>query len=137
MCIFCDIANKKMDASIVYEDELIMAFLDIDPINEGHILLIPKKHYMDVEELPADVLNHLMKISQKLVVAIKKMYQPDGYSIMQNGGAFNDIGHYHLHIFPRYKEDGFGWTSSAEQFSYAQEIADKLAEVLGIKDGGV
>lgn len=137
MCIFCDIANKKMDASIVYEDEQIMAFLDIDPINEGHILLIPKKHYMDVEELPADVLNHLMKISQKLVVAIKKMYQPDGYSIMQNGGAFNDIGHYHLHIFPRYKEDGFGWTSSTEQFSYAQEIADKLAEVLGIKDGGV
>ena len=137
MCIFCDIANKKMDASIVYEDEQIMAFLDIDPINEGHILLIPKKHYMDVEELPADVLNHLMKISQKLVVAIKKMYQPDGYSIMQNGGAFNDIGHYHLHIFPRYEGDGFGWTSSTEQFSYAQEIADKLAEVLGIKDGGV
>ncbi|MBO5208373.1 MAG: HIT family protein [Lachnospiraceae bacterium] len=130
MCIFCDIANRKMETQIVYEDELVMAFLDHEPINEGHILLIPKKHYLDVEELPKETLHHLMDISQKLVTAIKKEYRPDGYSIMQNGGAFNDIGHYHLHIFPRYSNDGFGWNSSEKQFEHSQNAADAIRDAM-------
>lgn len=130
MCIFCDIANKKLEANIVYEDEVVMAFLDCDPINEGHVLLIPKAHYLDVDEMPADVLKHLMEISQKLVIAVKKLYRPDGYSIMQNGGMFNDVGHYHLHVFPRYKNDGFGWTFSDEVYNSSKEVADRIREKL-------
>lgn len=126
MCVFCDIANKKINAYIVYESDNIIAFLDSDPINEGHILLIPKKHYLDVDELPRELLTEIMETSQKLVTAIKKVYKPAGYSIMQNGGVFNDIGHYHLHIFPRYNEDGFGWTSSDKTFDYSQDVADKI-----------
>lgn len=83
MCVFCDIANKKLEKNIVYEDDMVMAFLDSDPINEGHILLIPKEHYCDIDEIPAEVLGHLMEVSKRLVIAIKKTYQPDGYSIMQ------------------------------------------------------
>jgi len=130
MCIFCDIANKKLETNIVYEDEVVMAFLDCDPINEGHVLLIPKKHYLDVDEMPVDVLKHLMEISQKLVIAVKKLYRPDGYSIMQNGGMFNDVGHYHLHIFPRYEKDGFGWTFSDEVYNSSKEVADRIRESL-------
>lgn len=130
MCIFCDIANKKLEANIVYEDEVVMAFLDCDPINEGHVLLIPKAHYLDVDEMPADVLKHLMEISQKLVIAVKKLYRPDGYSIIQNGGMFNDVGHYHLHVFPRYKNDGFGWTFSDEVYNSSKEVADRIREKL-------
>ena len=124
MCVFCDIANKKIETNIVYEDEMVMALLDCDPINEGHVLLIPKEHYLDVDEMPVDVLKHLMEISQKLVIAVKKLYRPDGYSIMQNGGMFNDVGHYHLHIFPRYENDGFGWTFSDEVYNSSKEVAD-------------
>ena len=130
MCVFCDIANKKIETSVVYENNNVMAFLDYEPINEGHILLIPKKHYLDVDELPAELLKELMETSQKLVTAVKKVYQPEGYSIMQNGGAFNDVGHYHLHIFPRYSGDGFGWTDSGKQFEHSQNVADKIAEAL-------
>lgn len=130
MCVFCDIANKKIETSVVYENNNVMAFLDYEPINEGHILLIPKKHYLDVDELPAELLKELMETSQKLVTAVKKVYQPEGYSIMQNGGAFNDVGHYHLHIFPRYSGDGFGWTDSGKQFEHSQNVADKIVEVL-------
>ena len=130
MCVFCDIANKKIETSVVYENNNVMAFLDYEPINEGHILLIPKKHYLDVDELPAELLKELMETSQKLVTAVKKVYQPEGYSIMQNGGAFNDVGHYHLHIFPRYFGDGFGWTDSGKQFEHSQNVADKIVEVL-------
>lgn len=130
MCVFCDIANKKIETSVVYENNNVMAFLDYEPINEGHILLIPKKHYLDVDELPAELLKELMETSQKLVTAVKKVYQPEGYSIMQNGGAFNDVGHYHLHIFPRYSGDGFGWTDSGKQFEHSQNVADTIVEAL-------
>ena len=128
MCVFCDIAAKKTDTYTVYENDRIMAFLDYEPINEGHILLIPKKHYLDVDELPKELLAEIMETSQKLVSAVREVYKPAGYSIMQNGGAFNDIGHYHLHIFPRYTGDGFGWTSSDQTYECSQDVADRIAK---------
>lgn len=125
-CIFCHKENLTTD--IVYEDALVMAFMDMDPINEGHVLLVPKSHYLDVDELPDEVLTHLMLVSKKIVSALKVIYQPDGYSIMQNGGKFNDVGHYHLHIFPRYQEDGFGWTYDDGRKNVNSEIAEKIRE---------
>jgi histidine triad (HIT) family protein len=80
-CIFCDIVKKKIDAKIIYEDEFVISFLDTDPINEGHVLLIPKEHYLDVDDLPKDLYYHIMMISKELVSAIKKTYKPNGYSI--------------------------------------------------------
>ncbi len=100
----------------------------MEPINEGHILLVPKEHYFDVDEIPDDVLAHLMNVSKKIVIALKKIYKPDGYSIMQSGGEFNDIGHYHLHIFPRYQGDGLGWTGGEGKKAVTAEIAKKIRE---------
>jgi diadenosine tetraphosphate (Ap4A) HIT family hydrolase len=100
-CVFCH--REKIITDFIYEDEIVIAFMDMDPINEGHVLLVPKQHYLDVDEMPDEVLSHLMIVSKKIVAALKAVYRPDGYSIMQNGGKFNDVGHYHLHIFPRYK----------------------------------
>ena len=79
-CIFCNKENLVTDT--VYEDELVMAFKDIEPINEGHILLIPKEHYLDVDEIPDETLSHLMIISKKMVSALKEVYKPDGYLMM-------------------------------------------------------
>ena len=129
-CIFCKIANKKIESNIVYESNNIIAFLDIDPINEGHILIVPKEHYLDIEELPADILNEIMELSQRIVKALKETYKPDGYSIMQNGGKFNEIGHFHLHIFPRYINDGFVWTTNEKEISVSQEIANNIRKAL-------
>ena len=103
-CVFCH--KEKIITDFVYEDEFVMAFLDMEPINEGHILLVPKQHYLDVDEIPDELLAHLMIVSKKIVAALKEIYHPDGYSIMQNGGEFNDVGHYHMQIFPRYTGDG-------------------------------
>lgn len=129
-CIFCKIANKKIESNIVYESNNIIAFLDIDPINEGHILVIPKEHYLDIDEIPKELLTHLLDITQKIVIAIKKIYNPNGYSIMQNGGEFNDIGHFHLHIFPRYQNDGFGWKCIENEINVSQEIANNIRKAL-------
>ena len=125
-CVFCHKENLVTD--IVYEDEWVMAFMDMDPINEGHVLLVHKEHYLDVDEMPDELLSHLMIISKKIVSALKELYQPDGYSIMQNGGKFNDVGHYHLHIFPRYTGDGFGWTYGEDGKNVTTEIAKRIKE---------
>lgn len=129
-CIFCKIANKEVESNIVYESNNIVAFLDVDPINEGHILVIPKEHYLDIDEIPKELLTHLLDITQKIVIAIKKIYNPNGYSIMQNGGEFNDIGHFHLHIFPRYQNDGFGWKCTENEINVSQEIASNIRKSL-------
>ena len=125
-CVFCH--KEKLVTDIVYEDDMVMAFMDMDPINEGHVLLIPKKHYLDVDEMPDEILTHLMLVSKKIVAVLKEIYKPDGYSIMQNGGEFNDVGHYHLHIFPRYKEDGFGWTYGEDAKAVNAEIAGRIRD---------
>lgn len=129
-CIFCKIVKGELPANLVYEDDLIMCFLTIEPINEGHVLIIPKNHYLDTDEIPTEIVSSMMVLSKKIVKVIKEKYSPDGYSIMQNGGEFNDIGHYHMHVFPRYKGDGFGWTFSDKKHDFSQGIAKELKEML-------
>ena len=97
-CLGCKLANNIMETNVVYEDDLITCILDIDPLNEGHTLILPKRHYKDL-------MNAAVIISK----ALKEIYQPDGISTIQNGGEFNDLDHYHMHVFPRYTNDGFGW----------------------------
>lgn len=127
-CVFCH--RDQIITDFVYEDDLVMAFMDMDPINEGHVLLIPKQHYLDVDEMPDDLLAHIMIVSKSIVKALKQVYHPNGYSIMQNGGRFNDVGHYHLHIFPRYENDGFGWTYGSVEKVVNAEIAKKIRQEL-------
>lgn len=110
-CVFCKIIRKEVASNIIYEDDLVCCFLDIDPINEGHVLIVPKQHHNDIDDLDNKTLLRITELSVKLVKTIKKAYRPDGYTIMQNGGRFADYGHYHLHVFPRYEDDGFGWNS--------------------------
>ncbi|MDO5520357.1 MAG: HIT family protein [bacterium] len=127
-CIFCKIAKHQQKAFIVYEDEKVIAFLDSDPINTGHVLLVPKEHFLDVDDLPEELLVHIAKVSQKIVKAIKANYHPEGYSVIQCGGMFNDIGHYHLHLFPRYQGDGFEWKDTVLESQCSEKIAEQLAK---------
>ena len=129
-CVFCH--KEQIITDFVYEDELVMAFMDMEPINEGHVLLVPKQHYLDADEIPDELLVHLMIVSKKIVAALKEIYHPDGYSIMQNGGEFNDVGHYHMHIFPRYAGDGFGWTYGSEEKNVNSEIAERIRKQLRV-----
>ena len=126
MCIFCDIANKKLESNVVYEDDVVIAFLDNDPINEGHILVVPKIHKSTIEEIPLLVLTETMNVLQKISAALKKVYSAEGYSIMQNGGNCCDYEHFHMHVFPRFENDGFGWKDSDRPSDYSEVVAEKL-----------
>lgn len=131
-CVFCRIANhKETEATMIYESKLVACFLDIEPINEGHILIIPKSHCSDLDELTDDAIIEIMRVSKKILNALKQVYEFPGYSMMQNGGEFCDFGHYHMHIFPRYYGDGFGWTCREENLSEnSRNSATKIKQVL-------
>ena len=106
MCEFCQIINKERTAYIVYEDEKLVSFLDADPINEGHVLVVPKEHVDSLDKMQDNTLSDVMSVSKKIVKALCEIYGSDGYSIMQNGGKFCDYGHIHFHILDVYKRQG-------------------------------
>lgn len=123
-CIGCRLANHLQDTYTVYEDEMITCLLDIAPLNEGHVLILPKKHYVDVDDMDEPTANAVMKASATIAKALKIQFHPDGISIIQNGGIFNELNHYHMHVFPRYEEDGFAWVEPAK----STLAKDRLAE---------
>ena len=129
-CDFCQIAAGTLQVKKIYEDEKAVAFLDYDPISTGHMLLISKIHVPDADLLPEEDAVHLMKVSRKLIAAMKKAFPCDGYTVMQNGGIFNDLDHYHMHIFPRNEGDGFGWVDGGQPQEYSDAVAEKIKACL-------
>lgn len=105
-CIFCQIVEKKTEASILYEDELVMALLDIKPFNPGHALVIPKKHFENIFEIPEETIAHLYKIAKKVAIAVKKAVDAEGISIVQSNTVSQGFAHFHTHVVPRYFDDG-------------------------------
>ena len=99
-CIFCKIINKEIPSKIIYEDDVVMAFLDINPEHSGHTLAIPKKHYKDLDEIDLETLNHIMKIAKKIKILLEEKIGAKGIKLIQNNGTLQEVKHYHLHIIP-------------------------------------
>ncbi len=106
-CIFCDIVASKSYAEIVFEDEKIISFLDIRPVNHGHTLVIPKQHFENFLSVPPEYLSLLTKETQNIAQALKKSLGADGFNIIVNQGlaAGQTIFHFHFHIIPRFFND--------------------------------
>lgn len=107
-CIFCKIVAGEMPCCKVFEDDRALAFMDIMPLNKGHLLIIPKDHYENIFEIEDDLYGHLMSLISRMAKAVRKVVEPDGLNIMQlNGRAANQVvPHLHIHIVPRWTEDG-------------------------------
>ena len=104
-CIFCKIANGEIPSKTIYEDEIVKAYLDINPSGTGHTLIIPKEHYTNLDDIDEEVLAHIMKISKKIKKLIDERLKPDGIKIVQNNGCLQEVKHYHLHIVPYYNNE--------------------------------
>jgi histidine triad (HIT) family protein len=104
-CTFCQIARREAPASVVYEDEKAMAFLSSRPVNVGHTLVIPKKHYENIFEIPEEEIAHLFTIVKKVAHGVKRVENAEGIRIVQNNGeaAGQVIFHFHVHVIPMYK----------------------------------
>jgi len=100
--------------NILYEDDEALVVLSFDPISKGHVVIIPSDKFKDLDELPERILYKIMNLAQCYVKLLKETYKPKGYSIMQNGGVFNDTGQFHLHVFQRNTKEEFSWTYTDE-----------------------
>ncbi len=104
-CIFCKIVRRQAPSSVLYEDDAVLVFLDIRPLNLGHTLVIPKAHYVDIFDIPEKELSQMYKVAKLVSFAIKKATDADGISIIQQNGkaAGQDIFHIHVHVVPRFE----------------------------------
>lgn len=105
--IFTKIINRELPANIVYEDDLVIAFLDISQVTKGHTLVVPKVEYETIFDLPEDIAGHLYQVVVKLSKAINESLKPEGLNILNNNQAVAGqvVFHYHIHIIPRYDKE--------------------------------
>lgn len=110
-CIFCKIIRGEIPASVIFEDEHCMAFMDVFPIAAGHCLLIPKKHYVNMFDVDANIVAHLARKLATLTKSVRNATDSEGVlNIVANGeGAGQDVPHLHFHAIPRNKTSPFGF----------------------------
>ena len=99
-CLFCKIVNKDIPSFKIYEDNIVIAFLDINPKSNGHTLIIPKKHFTDFTELDSETLLHINMVAKNIVTLLEQKLNATGFCINTNYLDTQDIKHYHLHIVP-------------------------------------
>jgi histidine triad (HIT) family protein len=107
-CIFCKIVAGEIPCTKVFEDATTLSFMDISPLNKGHILIVPKEHFGSILEPDSDLYGHLYAVANRISKAVQAALNPDGINIMQlNGKAANQVvPHVHVHIVPRWHGDG-------------------------------
>ncbi len=105
MDIFCKIAKGEIPSYTIYEDDIVKVFLDANPKHNGHSLIIPKKHYLDIIDIDINTLTHIMKIAKDVYKILDKSLHPGGITLVQNNGAQQEVKHYHLHLIPKYDDE--------------------------------
>ena len=103
-CLFCKIVDGSIPSKKIYEDETVLAFLDINPDSMGHTLIIPKKHFKDITDID-ETLNHIFEVAKMLKIKLEEKLGCDGVTFIQNNGDVQEIKHFHLHLKPYYKEN--------------------------------
>lgn len=133
-CIFCKIIAGDIPAQKIYEDDKVVAFLDARPVNIGHTLVLPKAHYLSIYDTPDELLVALAPVLKRLSIAIKSAVAADGINIEMNNGpaAGQLVFHAHVHIVPRFNDDGFmHWRGTrGYQDSEMEAISGKIKKAL-------
>ncbi len=131
-CVFCKIINGQEPYSLVYEDTIALAFMTIEPVNDGHVLVIPKKHFTYWSDMDEATGAHLFTMSQRIAKTIRSTdIKCEGINLFLADGeaAFQEVFHLHLHVFPRYTGDSFkidaNWNYKPER-SQLDRVANKI-----------
>ena len=131
MCIFCDIIDHKIPSSVVYEDEDVIAILDVSQVTCGHTLVMPKKHYANVLEADEETVSKCIKVARKGAAMIMKNTNAKGVNILTNCGeaAGQSVDHLHFHVIPRYDENDA--ITIAFNPSKKQDLSEVLKTIKG------
>ena len=111
-CVFCAVRDGRLPATVVAEDERAFAILDINPINDGHTLIIPRTHAETLFDIAEEDVVATIRLARRVAAGIHRGLQPDGLNLLQNSGAaaFQSVPHFHVHLIPRWEDDGKGFT---------------------------
>ncbi len=132
-CIFCKIISGEIPSYKVYEDRETLAFLDINPVHEGHTLVIPKDHFENIYSIPPETLARLSLTTQKMAIAVKNAVEADGINIIMNNekDAGQIVFHAHFHVIPRRHNDGLAnWPQKPYEAGVASTLQEKIKHTL-------
>ena len=130
-CIFCKIVTGEIPSEKIYEDGEFVAILDINPVNKGHTLVLPRDHTPDFAQAPERVLDGLLHVAQKISRAVVDGLKADGFNFSTNNGraAHQTIDHLHFHIVPRFFDDGLKpWPQTKYEEGEMASVAEKIRE---------
>ena len=127
-CLFCKIIEGEIPSKTIYEDEIVKVMMDINPISDGHLLVLPKKHNKDLLVLDDETALHIKKIIVEILIPkFKNKLNCEGVTICQNNGLGQEIKHFHVHLIPRYENDNINMNSK-ENIENLEEIYNKLMD---------
>lgn len=111
-CVFCDIVRGTSPVSLVYQDDTVVAFMDIQPITQGHMLVVPREHAVLMTDINEPAAMRTFKIARRLADVARHTLGASGINliVMDGEAAYQDVPHFHIHVIPRYPGDGFGLT---------------------------
>lgn len=104
MDIFCKIIKGELPSKKIYEDDVVMVIMDVNPRSPGHSLVIPKEHYQDLFDIPDEVLGHIMKVGRDISKMLMEKLDCDGITLEENNGISQEVKHFHLQIIPKYND---------------------------------
>jgi histidine triad (HIT) family protein len=133
-CVFCKLRDGQIPSMKIFEDDMTIAFMDINPINSGHCLIITKAHAANLYEADVTDLQAAMVTAQRVAVAIRDGLKPDGLNMLQANGpaAFQSVLHFHLHLIPRWNNDGkgFDWKLVPGNREQIVKVGERLRALL-------
>ena len=132
-CIFCKIIKGEIPCTKVYEDDNVLAFLDIGPVNKGHTLVIPKEHHETLLDMPDELLAEVAKATKNVSKAVKEAMEINGFNVLQSNYKVSGqlVPHYHIHIIPRLETDGLKhWPQGKYEEGEAEQVAEKIKKAL-------
>ncbi len=132
-CLFCKIVEGDAPSAKVYENDEFIAFLDINPVNKGHTLLVPKRHVENLLDFPTELETDFLEAAKSVADAVIKATNAEGFNISMNNGkaAGQEIFHAHFHIIPRFHDDGHEhWDKTSYQEDEIEEYAEHISKYL-------
>lgn len=125
-CLFCKIIEGSIPSKTIYEDDIVKVFLDINPNTNGHMLIVPKKHVVTVDDIDTELAGHIVEVEKKLYKLLKDKLNVDGLTIVQNNDHGQDVKHYHVHLIPRYTNDDWKLFFNKDIIIDTDEVLNKL-----------
>lgn len=127
-CIFCKIAKNEIPSSKIYENDKFLVFLDIKPVSNGHLLIIPKEHVVWMQEATDELISEIFKLTKKMMLALKNSLRCD---YIQESVVGNEVPHFHIHLMPRYYGDNFrNFPTKEYKDKEAEKIKEKIIQAL-------